>query len=310
MNSTSNAAPRRVSCAWAPFAGRLAGVLEQLREDQYLIISMKRSNRYVQFAGQGAFGIRAETVCHQYLPASDQLDPAQIASLQGLGWQPPTGSHDEATPEHDPDGSPNFYVESPVPVPFAALADLAARTLVEVLRVPHPGFLEYNSFDSDDNTLLWPDLGLKRATQDEGLATIAGSLLATIRQEAGIADLEFEADSSIRIRCGSVLAWICLTGQPPHVRILSPLLRDVEKSPRLLSRLNELNRSIGHPLFYAVSDSVVAVSYVAATPYVADHVAQALTDFCHLTDGIDEVLQSEFGGRTTFEEVMPSVLRH
>ncbi len=123
MNSiTTNVAPRRVSSAWGPFAGKLASVLEQLREDQFLIISTKRSNRYVQFAGQGAFGIRAETVCNQYLPASDQLDAAQIATLQGFGWQLPTGSPDKATPERDPDGSPNFYIDYPVPVPYADLA--------------------------------------------------------------------------------------------------------------------------------------------------------------------------------------------
>lgn len=311
MNSmTPNVAPRRVSSAWGPFAAKLASVLEQLREDQFLIISTKRSNRYVQFAGQGAFGLRAETVCNQYLPASDQLDEAQIATLQGFGWHLPTGSPDKATPEHDPDGSPNFYIDYPLPVPYADLADLATRTLVEVLRVPHPGFLQYSSFDSGENTLVWPDLGLKRATKDEGISDIAHSLLATIRGETGIADLEFDTDGDIGIRYGSVLAWLCLTGRPPHVRILTPLLREVEETPRLLSRLNELNASIGHPLFYASSDSVVAVTYVPAAPYVADHVAQALRDFCQLTDGIDELLQSEFGGRTTFEEVMPSALKH
>lgn len=311
MNSlTANVAPRRVSSAWGPFAGRLTCVLEQLREDQFLIISTKRSNRYVQFSAQGAFGLRAETVCNQYLPASDQINKAQIATLQAFGWQLPTGSPNQATPERDPDGSPNFYVDYPAPVPFADLADLATRTLVEVLRVPHPGFLQYSSFDLDDNTLVWPDLGLKRATRDEGIAEIANSLLATIKEKTGIADLEFDADGDIAIRYGSVLAWICLTGRPPHVRILTALLRDVEESLGLLSRLNELNGSIGHPLFYASSDCVVAVTYVPAAPYVASHVAQALRDFCQLTDGIDELLQSEFGGRTAFEEVMPSALKH
>ena len=159
MNSmTTNVTPPRVSSAWGPFAGQLASVIEQLREDQFLIISTKRPNRYVQFAGQGAFGLRAETVCNQYLPASDQLDEAQIATLQGFGWQLPTGAPDQATPERDPDGSPNFYLDYPPPVPYADLADLAMRTLVEVLRVPHPGFLQYSSFDSNNNTLLWPDL--------------------------------------------------------------------------------------------------------------------------------------------------------
>lgn len=307
---TTSLAPRRISSAWGPFAGKLAGVLEQLHEDHFLIISTKRSNRFVQFAGQGAFGMRVETVGNDYLPASDQLDPAQIAALHELGWQAPTGAPDQATPERDPDGSPNFHVDYPAPVKSADVADLAIRTLVEVLRVPHPGFLQYTSFDSHQNTLVWSELGLKRETQDQEAGDIAQSLLATVREATGVADLEFDADGDIAVRYGSVLAWICLTGRPPHVRILTPLLREVEETPRLLSRLNELNASVGHPLFYASSDSVVAVTYVPAAPYVADHVAQALADFCQLTDGIDELLQADFGGRTTFQEVMPSALRH
>ena len=50
-----------VSVAWPPFAQKLAATLEKLQEDQYLILSVKRSNRYVQFAVQGSFGIRVET---------------------------------------------------------------------------------------------------------------------------------------------------------------------------------------------------------------------------------------------------------
>lgn len=230
--------------------------------------------------------------------------------LHAFGWQSPTGSPEHSTPERDPDGSPNFFIDCPAPVQFGDLADLATRTLIEVLQVPHPGFLEYKAFDADGNSLIWSELGVMRERREEKIGDIARSLLATVRQEVGVADLEFDADGDIGVRYGSVAVWLRLTGRPPHVRIQAPLLREVEETPKLLSRLNALNTSIGHPLFCASNDGVFAVSYVPAMPFVADHVVQALKEFCELTDGIDELLELEFGGRTMFEKAMPSMLKH
>ena len=128
-----NLAPRRISSAWQPFADKLAGVLANLAEDPFLVVCAKRSNRFVQFAAQGAFGMRAEAVCNRYLPATDQLQPADVAALQEMGWRVPTGLTEEATPDKDPDGSPNYFIDAPAPVSFAALSALATRTLVEAL---------------------------------------------------------------------------------------------------------------------------------------------------------------------------------
>ena len=310
LRTESNVAPRRVSSAWQPFTDKLAGVLAQLTEDQYLVVCTKRSNRFVQFAAQGAFGMRAEAVCNQYLPASDQLAPEDVATLQAIGWQMPTGSPDQATPDNDPDGSPNFFIDLPAPVSFAALANIATRTLVEALGVRHPGSLEYSSFDSNRNTLLWPALGLKRSSESDGTDEVPQSLLATLQAETSISDLDFDADGDLSIRYGSVLVWIRLTGEPPQVRMLAALLRDVEESAALLARLNELNASAGRTLFFADRDCVFAAIHVPAAPYIADHVVQALKEFCRLTDGIDELLQVEFGGQTAFNEAMLSSLKH
>ena len=157
--------PQRRSVDWPPFAEKLAGVLGALEEDQFLVVSVKRSNRFVQFAAQGAFGMRVETTSNQYLTASERLGPGQFAALEAAGWRGPTGNAGESTPEKDPDGSPNFFVEYDAPVPFNAVAELAVHTLTEILRVPHPGFLEYEAFDASGNAILLPSLGLMRATR-------------------------------------------------------------------------------------------------------------------------------------------------
>ena len=65
-----------VSVAWPPFAQKLAATLEKVQEDQYLILSVKRSNRFVQFAVQGSFGIRVETTSNSYVSKEELLRTA------------------------------------------------------------------------------------------------------------------------------------------------------------------------------------------------------------------------------------------
>ncbi|OGT88615.1 MAG: hypothetical protein A2286_03235 [Gammaproteobacteria bacterium RIFOXYA12_FULL_61_12] len=304
-------APRRLSVAWLPFAEGLAASLGVLEDDQSLVISVKRSNRYVQFAAQGAHGMRTETTCNSYLAKSERLDARQIAALAEAGWHAPTGKPGESTPENDPDGSPNFFRQFPVPVPLKSVADLAVSTLAEILRVPHPGFLEYEAFDADGQVILLPGLGLKRAVRSpQPEASLPELLRAALREVAGIPDLDFDEDGDIGIRYGSLIIFVRLMGDPPHVRLVSPLLADVDESQGLLARLNEINCRLGHMHLIAHNDAILAIADVPAAPFVSDHMAQALRDFCQLTDGMDDLLQGEFGGRLSFPEAMPSSLKH
>jgi hypothetical protein len=151
---------RTVSSAWPSFHERLTETLQAMTEDQFLIIMHKGTNRYVQFAAQGFFGMRAETVCNSYLEGPEQLTAEDIAMLRALGWDDPT-SGPGATPHDDPDGSPNFFREWVSPVDHTEIAALAVRTLLEIHDVAHPGWLEYGAFDSDDAQILLPGLGLK-----------------------------------------------------------------------------------------------------------------------------------------------------
>jgi hypothetical protein len=115
----------------------------------------------VQFAAQGKSGMRIETTSNSYLPKQEQLNEQQIAALIQTGWNAPTGNPDEATPELDPQGSPNYYADLPVPVPFKKLAKMTARTLSEILRVPHPGYLEYTAMKAKGEVIDLPELGLR-----------------------------------------------------------------------------------------------------------------------------------------------------
>lgn len=314
--TTGSAHTSCLSVAWPPFAKKLAAVLEKLEEDQFLILSIKRSYRFVQFASQGAFGMRVETTSNSFMAKPEQLNERQISALIDIGWHAPTGTPVGSTPENDPDGSPNFFVDYESPVPFEAIANMAVRTLSEILRVPHPGFLQYQAIDDaggEWEAIELPELGLKlekstpKVDSQEDLSQL---LLTTLKETSGISDLSFDDDGDIGIRHGSALTFVRLIDDPLYVRIFSPILRDVEESPEIYARLNDMNASETLMRFIFKNGVIYGVADVVAVPFVGAQVAQTFVRFCAVVDGMDSLLQSEFGGRTAFVESMPSSMRH
>lgn len=305
------------SVAWSPFEKKLAAVLARLEEDQYLVISVKGTNRYVQFAAQGSFGMRVETTSNSYLPKSDQLEAEQIAALLEVGWTDSTGTPNESTPENDPDGSPNFFVEFAAPVPLKSVAKLTIQTFAAILRVPHPATLEYEAFEREGAALALPELGLKQtkrvpkdAQPDDQQDDLPTLLLATLRQHIGLKDVAYDGDGDICLQYGSAQVLVRLLSGAPFVRCYSRVLHDVEPSDAILAHLNEMNAREPMVHFVVRGDAIFALSDTCVAPFVADHVNLALSRFCVIVDGMDSLLQTDFGGQTTFTELMPSSLRH
>ena len=192
-NSSSQPITKRLSQAWPAFTRKLADVLAHLGEDQYLVISAKSAHRYVQFAGQGSFGLRAEATSNHYLAAGDRLTRRQLAALKSRGWLAPSGSAKASTLRKDPDGSPNFYVDFELPVPFGEVAELAVDTFSTIFGITHPGELEYSAFEADGETTLLPTLGLKRTQENATSPTrdeLQPRLQNALRAVTGIDDLQ------------------------------------------------------------------------------------------------------------------------
>lgn len=299
---------------WPEFMNRLSKVLGKLEEDQYLVISVKKSNRYVQFAGQGSYGLRAETASNHFLSKEERLDRKQVAALKAMGWHPPTGKPKQAVPKNDPDGSPNFFAEFGAPVEGEAVANMAIETLVAILGVSHPGMLEYEAFDSAGSSLEFGQLGLKitdRKPPKEADAPDANELLLkTISDVTGFSDLELDGDGDIGVRYGSMIAYARVIGTPPAVHFFSPLVREVEESPALFERINELNRGSREVRYFVIEGTIFAAADVRIEPFVESIVANAYRHFCQSADDVDELLQSEFGGKTMYEPCMSSTVRH
>ena len=299
---------------WKPFADRLAAALATLEEDQSLILAVAHRQRFVQFAGSGPSGLRAEAVSSAYLAETDLLTGDQIAALTAAGWRSPTHAPDASKAEKEPAGSPNFFADFDAPVPVDEVADFAVRTLTEVFVVSHPDQLEYDAFDTKGGQISFPGLCRRRAQRlgsgADSESSFAPELLVAIREITGFGDLEFDNDGDICLPRGSQVVFVRRLGATPLVRIWSPLVRGVDETPELLWQLNSLNASAGLVRFSVHDGVIFAEADVAAEPIVAKHVDLALRRFCGATDGVDVMLQREFGGRTAFIELPPGALLH
>lgn len=147
--------------AWKRFVCELAIALRGLEEDEWLILSLKRRNRFVQFMNQGGAGFRAEAVSDFYLEDGDHLSEHDRGALLELGWDAPTNLPDEL--ERRPDGSPNYFLDLANPVPLDELALLAVNTLLHVHGAEHPNALEYSTGSQDRTSIRFPNLGIRRA---------------------------------------------------------------------------------------------------------------------------------------------------
>jgi len=145
---------------WEKLTERLAAVLADLDEDEFLILSEKQRNVYVQFVAQGFFGMRVETTSQAFLGPGFDFSKQDKKVLRALGWREPTYIMD---PDGDnpPDGSCNFFVDAGS-TSFSVLADLTVRTLRDVYHTWRPGSLQYRAFGSSGYGIRFPSLGLKR----------------------------------------------------------------------------------------------------------------------------------------------------
>lgn len=290
-----------LSVAWPPFVQKLAAALEKLEEDQFLILNVKQSNRFVQFAAQGSFGMRIEATSNSYLKESEQFNAQQIAAMQAVGWHAPTNAPSSATPENDPDGSPNFYMDIPEPVSHETVANQAVNTIANILRVPHPGFLEYEAYDEDGGAIALPDLGLKQAKRmmEDGIKEdVAQQLLLTLRGLTDISDLDFDENKCINICAGNLPIFVAIAEGQSYIRIGSPIHSNLSDTADVLVFLNNINADIPVVHFYLRDATVYGVVDVPELPFVANHIIHAIGQILTASEGISKMLQEQFGGRS------------
>jgi len=191
-----------VEHAWRGFRSALAVALSDLDEDEYLVISRKSSHAFVQFAAQGAQGMRAEAVSNAYLSKASPLTRAASARLLDLGWNAPTYVQVAGETE-PPEGSPNFYLDVPVPVPFPKLAALAVQSLREVYAARHPGQLLYKAWGEGPTQIRFPSLRIKREPPEQPTANSQDATRGT-ETDANTADDKPETVLEVGAEGGSL----------------------------------------------------------------------------------------------------------
>ncbi|MFI5342035.1 MAG: hypothetical protein ACHQ7N_19630 [Candidatus Methylomirabilales bacterium] len=152
---------------WSEFGRSLGEALGALEKDEYLILHAKADDYFVQFAGQGDHGMRAEAVSNTFITHSARLSDEACQELRNLGWSPPTYVPSEGAQE-PAEGSCNFYVDAGVPVPYARLAALAVGTLRAIYQIRHPEELAYKSFSRDSVSIRFPLLKIARHAASSG----------------------------------------------------------------------------------------------------------------------------------------------
>ncbi len=314
-NLSSPTTTRRMSVAWPPFEKRLATALAKLEEDQFLILSLKGTNRFVQFAAQGSHGMRMEATSNAFLKRKQKLTAAQIAQMIAGGWLEPTGARHEATPELDPDGSPNFYREFPRPVRFKRLATLAVQTLRDIMGVPHPGFLEYEAYDTQHQIRDFSELGLARSARgsrgdDQSAALLTERLLSTLKAATGVEDLSIDADGDIAIAFNGSPIYFSVLGGSSLIRVCAPILERVDANPKVYELLNELNANRALLRLVYRDTTLFAVADHVVSPYVGAHVETLLKMFSQAVSNLGARLQPQIGGRTAHDLVAPGATVH
>lgn len=294
-------AVRRESKDWTPFAHQLAQVLSRLEEDQFLILSAKSGNRYLQFSCQGSWGMRAEVTSNHFLKDGDRLTPREMAWLGAHGWNAPTGTPKQSTPDRDPDGSPNFYIDFPTSVPASDIVSVAIDTLIHGLALPSPGALSYESFDSAGETLEFQELGLKPASRQN--KPLLEKVLTVFRSVTGIDDLTFDDDGDLGVRYGAIL--VSAVQLDNRVRLFSALVTEVPEAPALLRKLNQINDGVHRIRIFWHDEVVYATLDIPADPFVPAHLVTAISEFSEVAEGLAIVLRAEFSGKAVIEPSCP-----
>jgi hypothetical protein len=290
---------RATSPAWMSFSKRLITALQKLEVGQWLIIQKQGALDWVQYAVEGSGKLRVETKSNHYRNLEQELSLEQQEVLSRIGWLLPSGSGAFSTPPNDPYGSPNYWLDLTLPVQASTLVNVTVATFTDVYRVSEPDGLLYEAFFPTGDSLSLPDLGLKPliTTRDNSQnPQLRSQLLEIIKEITETSTFAYDSDGDIGpIRFGCVNAFVRLVEDQPYMRLYAPVLDDVDQSPELLSRINELNCSHGFLHLCVLNDCLTVVSDVLIAPFLTRYVAQGLGNFLQLADEFASELREEFG---------------
>lgn len=265
--------------AWREFAERLGDVLSVMDGTEDLTIAVAGGDHPEQ-----APAIRFSVATPGTVTAG--LVNVESSRLEEMGWQ--AGDGYSVTVDQDR---------------VLELATLATNTMVEVVGVLHPVFLEsepladvLNPAQEDDEPPARGPYGIVMPGNQAQLDAILDEELAGMLGQPAIRN----ADGDVAIRVGTTVVFCRSTPDYRELVLFAALVHDVSGRSRACEVLNDLNVESRYCRFALHRDRVFVQVSVPARPFVPDHLRQALESISQVADAIDEDLARKLGGRTTF----------
>lgn len=127
----------------------------------------------------------------------------------------------------------------------------------------------------------------------------------TLAQYLGLEKVQVWDDGTIPIRAGSTVVNVRLMegeGDKPLLQVYSPLLHDIERTPALLERLNEMNTQLAFTRAFWLDRQVILARDLLAETLDKEQVSHACSYVSLAADFWDETLKKDFGGELFFNE--------
>jgi hypothetical protein len=128
----------------------------------------------------------------------------------------------------------------------------------------------------------------------------------TIAAYLGVEEVKVWDDGTIPIRSGSTVVNVRLIegdrSGHPVLQVYSPLLSDLEDSPELFAKLNEVNANLTFVRAFWLDRQVNLVMELLAENLDQDQVAHAVSLMSLAANFWDSELEKTFGGKTYFAE--------
>lgn len=122
-------------------------------------------------------------------------------------------------------------------------------------------------------------------------------------ERLGIAKCDLDAPQAVFFRAGSAAVFVrLLADEPTHLRVYSPLLREVPETDELILELNRINGDHHAVRIFQRNQTVFAAIELLAATLDPEELVDACNSVGDVADHYDTILHARFGGTLAFED--------
>jgi hypothetical protein len=298
---------KSIAAAWAEFQARLSEVVSMIDESGDLTIGTgldgDEEAPFLRLSSPWTHRVRGEAASNAVLGEDYQLGPDQLATMERLGWQPPSANGDRPSAyfwfERDQDDAEQ-------------ISELAVGALRDVYGVQHPIFLAPDQLaevlqptppplETSSGTLVPTAVSALSATMPRDRPHLNQLVDAELGRMFGYPPIH-DTEGDVAIRVGSTMLFLRTSPDAQEVVVFAAVVHDVAGRSRAAEVLNDLNVEARWVKFQLVRDRVFVTVSVLARPFVPAHLHHAVKILAETADGIDNDLAVKLGGRTTFDD--------